>query len=160
MDLVSTSELSQHRLLAHLGPEPLSDDFDGPALAAALKGKRSAVKSALLDQRNVAGLGNIYVCEALHLTGISPRRKAYTITSFRAERLVKAIKQILLDSIEAGGSTLKDFAGVEGDLGYFPASFRVYDREGQGCPSTACEQKVKRIIQGGRSTFFCSACQR
>lgn len=160
MDLLSTADLEQHKLLAHLGPEPLSEEFDGVCLQTALEGKKSPVKTALLDQHNVAGLGNIYVCEALHMTGISPRRKAYTISGQRAERLVVAIKEILLASIDAGGSTLQDFAGVEGDLGYFPASFRVYDREGHDCTTKGCRGVVKRMVQGGRSTFYCSSCQR
>lgn len=160
MDLLPSESLDEHKLLRNLGPEPLSDQFDADGLQAALKGKKSPVKTALLDQHNVAGLGNIYVCEALHMTGISPRRKAYTISGKRAERLVVAIKEILLASIDAGGSTLQDFAGVEGDLGYFPASFRVYDREGKNCTTEQCRGVVKRMVQGGRSTFYCSLCQR
>lgn len=160
MDILHSDSIGQHKLLEHLGPEPLSNEFDGVGLQTALKGKKSPVKTALLDQHNVAGLGNIYVCEALHMTGISPRRKAYTISGRRAERLVVAIKEILLASIEVGGSTLQDFAGVEGELGYFPASFRVYDREGQNCVTEQCRGVVKRMVQGGRSTFYCSLCQR
>lgn len=159
MDLLKTSELHEHKLLAHLGPEPLIEEFTGKVLYDAFQTKKSPVKTALLDQRIVAGLGNIYVCEALNTVGISPRRKACNISKGKCTFLVEAIKNILLSSIAVGGSTLQDFAGVDGDLGYFPASFRVYGREGEECQSQDCDGNIKRISQAGRSTFFCSSCQ-
>jgi formamidopyrimidine-DNA glycosylase len=159
MDLLKTSELNRHKLLAHLGPEPLIEEFTGKVLYDAFQTKKSPVKTALLDQRIVAGLGNIYVCEALNTVGISPRRKACNISKGKCTFLVEAIKNILLSSIAVGGSTLQDFAGVDGDLGYFPASFRVYGREGEECQSQDCDGNIKRISQAGRSTFFCSSCQ-
>ena len=160
MDLVETTEAENHRLISHLGPEPLAESFDGHVLHGRLKERRSPVKNALLDQKVVAGLGNIYVCEALHRVGISPRRKASNISLSKYSLLVDAVKDILHASIEVGGSTLQDFAGVDGVLGYFPTSFRVYDREGLACPTIGCEGLIQRIAQGGRSTFFCSVCQR
>jgi len=158
MDLTTEAELGQHKLLRHLGPEPLDPALDGPVLARLLAGKRTPIKSALLDQRLIAGLGNIYVCEALFDARLSPRRGAHTIGKGRAERLVAAIKAVLLRAIEAGGSTLRDHVAPSGEIGYFQHSFHVYGREGEPCLS--CAAPVRRIAQGGRSTFFCPSCQR
>ncbi|MBU6155439.1 MAG: bifunctional DNA-formamidopyrimidine glycosylase/DNA-(apurinic or apyrimidinic site) lyase [Alphaproteobacteria bacterium] len=158
MDLVPEAHLATHRLLRAIGPEPLSEAFDGALLAARLEGKRTPIKSALLDQRVVAGLGNIYVCEALFRAGISPRRQASTVRLARTERLVPDIKAVLEEAILAGGSTLRDFKDTSGELGYFQHRFDVYDREGEAC--RRCGAPVRRIVQAGRSTFFCSGCQR
>ncbi len=158
MDLSTEETLSTHPLLAGLGPEPLDDAFDGPALAARLAGKKTPIKAALLDQRVVAGLGNIYVCEALFASGLSPRRSAHTVQGARADRLVAALKKVLVDAIAAGGSTLRDHVAPSGEIGYFQHSFRVYGREGEPCP--VCGRAIERIVQSGRSTFLCSACQR
>lgn len=158
MDLTTEAGLARHPLLRHLGPEPLDPALDGPVLAGLLTGKRTPIKSALLDQRLIAGLGNIYVCEALFDAGLSPRRGAHTVGKVRAARLVAAIKAVLLRAIEAGGSTLRDHVAPSGEIGYFQHSFHVYGREGEPCPS--CAAPVRRIAQGGRSTFFCPSCQR
>jgi len=166
MDLFAAADLAAHKSLHLLGPEPLSEDFNPASLAAALEGKRTPLKSALLDQRVVAGLGNIYVCEILNRAGLSPRRGAHTVVSKdgraspRAERIVTETRAVLEEAIAAGGSTLKDFAGVEGELGYFPHSFRVYGREGAPCLTASCGRPIERIVQSGRSTFFCPNCQR
>lgn len=143
---------------AGLGPEPLSNAFNAEYLAAALAGRKTPIKSALLDQSIIAGLGNIYVCEALFDAGISPRRLAANVGLQRCERLVPAIRDVLQRAIEAGGSTLKDYAHADGGLGYFQHSFKVYGREGQACPG--CARPVQRFVQSGRSSFFCSTCQR
>ncbi|MFN9780344.1 MAG: bifunctional DNA-formamidopyrimidine glycosylase/DNA-(apurinic or apyrimidinic site) lyase [Alphaproteobacteria bacterium] len=158
MDLVPEADLAMHRLLRAIGPEPLSEAFDGGLLAARLEGKRTPIKAALLDQRVVAGLGNIYVCEALFRAGISPRRQASTVRLSRTARLVPDIKAVLAEAILAGGSTLRDFKDTSGELGYFQHRFDVYDREGEAC--RRCGAPVRRIVQSGRSTFFCSGCQR
>lgn len=158
MDLATQETLVSHPLLAGLGPEPLGDDFNGPALAARLKGKRTPIKSALLDQRIVAGLGNIYVCEGLFMAGLSPRRSAHTIQGARADRLVVSIKEVLDDAIAAGGSTLRDHVAPSGEIGYFQHSFKVYGREGEDC--TKCATPIRRLVQAGRSTFYCPKCQR
>ena len=149
-----------HPLLASLGPEPLDDDFTPARLAAALAGRRTPVKAALLDQRIVAGLGNIYVCEALFRAGIHPARPAGRIGTDRIARLHAAIREVLLAAIEAGGSSLRDHRQASGELGYFQHSFRVYGREGQPCLRMGCGGTVRRIAQGGRSTWYCPACQR
>jgi formamidopyrimidine-DNA glycosylase len=163
VDLVPTAAEDSHRLLAGMGPEPLEDSFTPAILAAALAGKQTPIKAALLDQSVVAGLGNIYVAEALFRAGISPRRLAGTVPGARAERLVPAIKDVLRDAIEAGGSSLRDYVQADGELGHFQDRFRVYDREGEPCPLCpglpAC-QGVSRIVQAGRSTFFCARTQR
>ena len=165
MDLFPGSAFEDHKSLRSLGPEPLSDNFNSRSLAAALAGKQAPLKSALLDQRVVAGLGNIYVCEILNRAGLSPRRKAHTIVgkggrpTLRTGRVVDETKAVLKEAIAAGGSTLKDFAGVDGVLGYFPHSFRVYGREGEPCLTAGCERPIERIVQSGRSTFFCPSCQ-
>ena len=143
-----------------IGPEPLGNGFSGPVLRAALKGKKSKIKTALLDQRVVAGLGNIYVCEVLHRTGISPTKKANTLSKARIASLVPAIREVLSDAIKAGGSSLKDYRQTDGELGYFQHSFKVYDREDSACASEGCEGSIKRIVQSGRSTFYCPRCQR
>lgn len=143
---------------AEVGPEPISNSWDGAALHARLAGRASPMKAVLLDQKTVAGLGNIYVCEALFRSGISPRRQAKTLGLTRADKLVVAIKDVLNEAIEAGGSTLRDYAHTDGSLGYFQHRFTVYGREGEACVS--CGSTVKRIVQSGRSTFYCGRCQR
>ena len=158
MLLTKTDELDEHPLFEGLGPEPLSNAFNAPVLSAALKGKKTPIKAALLDQRVVAGLGNIYVCEALYLAGISPKRIASTVAGARADKLVPAIKSVLEEAIEAGGSTLRDYKRTDGERGYFQHRFKVYDREGERCPN-GCGA-VKRIVQSGRSTFYCPKCQK
>ena len=166
MKLVPRAELDQEPLLRSLGPEPLGNAFDAAMLARACKGKQTSLKAALSDQRIVAGLGNIYVCEALHRALLSPKRKTSTIASKagapneRAERLVEAIKAVLADAIAAGGSSLRDHRQTSGELGLFQHNFRVYDREGERCPTPRCKGTVKRIVQTGRSTFFCPVCQK
>lgn len=160
MDLLPTATADQHRLLSVLGPEPLGNDFNEAYLMAAFKGKNTPVKSALLDQGIVAGLGNIYVCEALFRSGISPLRKAGQIAAPRVASLVPAIRDVLEQAIAAGGSSLKDFRQADGELGYFQHSFDVYGREGQPCRSPGCGQTIHRKVQSGRSTFYCPACQR
>lgn len=144
--------------LDHIGPEPLGNGFSGPVLRAALKGKKSKIKAALLDQRVVAGLGNIYVCEALYRTGISPRRAAGRLKVAETDTLAAHIKDVLTEAIAAGGSSLRDFSNTDGKLGYFQHSFDVYGREGEPCKN--CAAPIKRIVQSGRSSFFCGACQR
>ena len=160
MDLLDTATADQHKLLAVLGPEPLGNDFHEQHLIDAFQNKNSPVKSALLDQRIVAGLGNIYVCEALFRCGISPRRKAGQISAARVASLVPVIRKVLQDAIAAGGSSLKDFRQADGELGYFQHSFDVYAREGAPCKRDGCEGVVDRITQSGRSTFYCAQCQR
>jgi formamidopyrimidine-DNA glycosylase len=160
MDLSTEDTLTDHPLLRHLGPEPLDPAFDGAALGARLAGKRTPVKAALLDQRVVAGLGNIYVCEALFCAGISPRRSALTVQGARAGRLAACIHSVLEDAIAAGGSSLRDYVNATGGLGYFSYSWQVYGREGEPCRRQGCGGTVSRLMQAGRSTFFCSRCQR
>ncbi len=154
MELIAPGQTSR---LDTLGPEPLSNAFSAPVLRAAVKGRKSKIKAALLDQHIVAGLGNIYVCEALYRAKISPRRAAGRLTVAETERLTGQIKDVIRDAIEAGGSTLKDFAGTDGDLGYFQHRFDVYGREGDPC--AVCTAPIKRLVQSGRSTFYCAACQ-
>lgn len=164
MKLVSRARLEDEPLLRSLGPEPLGNEFDAAMLAKACAGKKTSLKAALSDQRVVAGLGNIYVCEALFRARLSPKRIASTIAdrngrpNERAEKLVDAIKAVLKDAIEAGGSSLRDHRRADGSLGDFQHNFQVYDREGEPCPS--CKGKIKRIVQGGRSTFYCPSCQK
>ncbi|WP_421951895.1 bifunctional DNA-formamidopyrimidine glycosylase/DNA-(apurinic or apyrimidinic site) lyase [Pelagibacterium sp.] len=143
-----------------LGPEPLGNDLSAPYLAGRLKARKGPIKTVLLDQRVIAGLGNIYVCEALHMSRIDPRRAAGTLTEREIERLVAAIRQVLEAAIAAGGSTLKDFAKADGQPGYFQHSFAVYGHEGDPCPRPGCGGTIERIVQAGRSTFFCPVCQR
>ncbi len=158
MLLEKTDAVEQHSLFDGMGPEPLGDDFTPTVLSAALKGKKTPIKSALLDQCVVAGLGNIYVCEALFRSGISPKRLARTVAGPRCEKLVPAIKKVLGEAIKAGGSTLRDYKKADGELGYFQHHFAVYDREGEPCPG--CKGTIKRIVQAGRSTFYCPSCQK
>ena len=166
MALIPRSGLQAHPLFRHVGVEPLGAELDGTLLARLFAGKQTSLKAALLDQRLIAGLGNIYVCEALHRARLSPRRTAGTIArkdggpTRRAEALAVAIRQVLTDAIAAGGSTLRDFAHADGELGYFQHSFRVYDREDDPCPTPGCRGVVRRIVQTGRSTFFCADCQK
>lgn len=160
MTLTPQADLAEHPLLRDLGPEPLGNAFNGPSLSAALRGRRTPIKAALLDQRTVAGLGNIYVCEALFRAGISPRRLAASVAGVRADRLAPAIKVILNEAIDAGGSTLRDYVQASGELGYFQHRFSVYGREGESCAGCDCGGAIKRIVQSGRSTFFCSRRQR
>ena len=160
MALVNTATLELHPWFAGLGPEPLSDAFDAPRLKAAFKDRRQGPKTLLLDQRIVAGLGNIYVCEALHRARISPFRPAGRIPAARLPRLVEAVRDVLTEAIAAGGSTLRDYAQADGALGYFQHRFRVYDREGRPCANDGCVGTVHRKVQGGRSTFYCPVCQR
>ncbi len=157
MDLIKTDTLQQHRLLQHLGPEPFDTTFNESYLANKLKGKSASIKSALLDQRVVAGLGNIYACEALFRAGIHPNRKAGRITKTRIAWLVTIIRQVLQDAIDAGGSSLRDFRHADGNLGYFQRKFDVYGREGGDCGT--CGNQIARIVQAGRSSFFCRNCQ-
>ncbi|WP_375207438.1 bifunctional DNA-formamidopyrimidine glycosylase/DNA-(apurinic or apyrimidinic site) lyase [Hyphococcus sp.] len=158
MDIARSEELETCRHFKGMGPEPLGNGFSAAALKAALKGKSAPIKTALLDQRVVAGLGNIYVCEALYRAGISPRRKAASVAGKRSDRLYGEIIAVLREAIEAGGSSLRDFASVEGGLGYFQHRFDVYDREAENC--RRCDKAIMRIVQGGRATFFCPSCQR
>jgi formamidopyrimidine-DNA glycosylase len=160
MLLVKTEDVVRHKAFKGLGPEPLESAFNGAVLASRLKGRKTPIKAALLDQKTLVGVGNIYACEALFLSGISPRRSAHTVQGDRAERLVAAIKQVLLRSIDDGGSTLRDHVQPGGELGYFQTRFNVYDRRGAVCPTRDCGQIVKRLVQGGRSTFYCARCQR
>ncbi|MEX2644243.1 MAG: bifunctional DNA-formamidopyrimidine glycosylase/DNA-(apurinic or apyrimidinic site) lyase [Acetobacterales bacterium] len=160
MDLIPADGLDSHPWFAQLGPEPLGNAFDAATLSAALHGRRTPIKAALLDQRVVAGLGNIYVCESLFRAAISPRRLAASVAGARAERLVPAIRDVLNEAIEAGGSTLRDHKRPTGELGYFQHSFRVYGREGEPCPGCDCGKAVQRIVQSGRSTFYCPVRQR
>jgi len=164
MDIFPADELTTHRHLAGLGPEPLGNTFNGPSLAAALKGRNTSVKAALLDQKVVAGLGNIYVCEALYQARLSPRRLARTVKGQRAERLVAAIRDVLHRAIAAGGSSLRDYVQTSGELGYFQHSWAVYGREGEACPDCICAgppaNGIRRLVQSGRSTFYCARLQR
>lgn len=157
VDLCPTAEIAHYPAFAAMGPEPLGTDFTPAYLADALAGRSAPIKALLLDQRIVAGLGNIYVCEALHMAGIAPTRAGGRIARKRLEALVAAIRAVLEAAIEAGGSTLRDYARPDGELGYFAKQWRVYGREGETC---ACGATVKRRVDSGRSTFFCPACQR
>lgn len=155
-----------HPMLAGLGIEPTGNALDGPLLASLLKDRRSPLKAALLDQRLIAGLGNIYVSEALWRAGLSPLREAGTIARSakkakqQSERLAGAIRSVIADAIAAGGSSLRDYVQADGSLGYFQHSFAVYDREGEPCPKPGCRGHIERIVQSGRSTFYCRTCQR
>ena len=166
MTLLSRAELPVHPLFRAIGTEPLDADFDGPALSALMAGKATPLKAALLDQTLIAGLGNIYVCEALHRAGLSPRRIAGTLarkdggTTARAHRLVACIKAVLAEAVEAGGSSLRDYRHTDGTLGTFQHGFGAYDREHDPCGTPHCRGTIRRIVQSGRSTFFCGKCQR
>ncbi|MBI1238089.1 MAG: bifunctional DNA-formamidopyrimidine glycosylase/DNA-(apurinic or apyrimidinic site) lyase [Alphaproteobacteria bacterium] len=160
MDLIDACAVGEHRLLRDLGPEPLEPSYGPEALHAALAGRRTPIKAALLDQKTVAGLGNIYVCESLFRAGISPRRLAASVGYERVKRLHGAIQAVLLEAIEAGGSTLRDYAHADGELGYFQHRFAVYDRLGEPCRRKGCSGTVARLVQSARSTFYCGRCQR
>ncbi len=166
MKVIARSALEDEPLLKDLGPEPLGNEFDAAMLARACAGKKTSLKAALLDQRVVAGLGNIYVCEALFRSHLSPRRLAATLATKKAEptdhakRLVEAIHAVLNAAIKAGGSSLRDHRQTTGELGYFQHSFQVYDREGEKCHSPGCDGIVRRFTQNGRSTFWCPKCQK
>lgn len=160
MDICATATQDSHKLLAQIGPEPLGNGFDAVYLAAQLACKRTPIKAALLDQRIVAGLGNIYVCEALHRAGIHPVRAAHRIGAARLEQLVQEIRATLTEAIAAGGSSLRDYRQADGTLGYFQHGFKVYGREAQPCQQLGCTGTVRRILQSGRSSFYCATCQR
>jgi formamidopyrimidine-DNA glycosylase len=166
MKIFARSEIDQEPFLKDIGPEPLGNAFDAAMLARATAGKKTSLKAALLDQSVVAGLGNIYVCEALFRSHLSPRRLAATLATKKGEptdragRLVGAIHDVLNLAIKAGGSSLRDHRQTDGELGYFQHSFQVYDREGKACKSDGCEGIVKRFVQNGRSTFWCPKCQK
>lgn len=159
MDLIPTASLDQHPWFRGMGPEPLGPDFNSEVLRAAFKGRKQSPKTLLLDQRVVAGLGNIYVCEALHMARISPLKPAGKVTRAKIDALVDAIRTTLVEAIEAGGSTLRDYAGADGALGYFQHRFKVYGREGEPCLRDD-GGAVRRVVQAGRSTFFCPVCQK
>jgi formamidopyrimidine-DNA glycosylase len=159
-DLTDEAGLASHPLLKDLGPEPLGNEFNGPVLSAALAGRRSPIKALLLDQRVVAGLGNIYICESLFRARISPRRLGASVAGARAERLAPAIRDVLTEAIAAGGSSLRDYVQASGELGYFQHNFSVYGREGAPCASGKPGHVVRRVVQSGRSTFYCPKCQR
>ena len=160
MLLVADDAVPKHKFFRGLGPEPLDATFDGPALAERLAGRKTPIKAALLDQKTLVGVGNIYACEALFLAGISPRRSAHTVQGERAMKLANAIKHVLARSIDDGGSTLRDHVQPGGELGYFQTRFNVYDRAGIACPTRGCGDTVRRLVQAGRSTFYCARCQR
>jgi formamidopyrimidine-DNA glycosylase len=160
MDLIATDAMDRHPWFAGLGPEPLGKDFHAAYLAKALAGRRQNIKATLLDQRIVAGLGNIYVSEALHRARISPLRAAGEVAPAALKTLTGAVRTVLEEAIEAGGSTLRDYAGADGALGYFQHRFRVYDQEGLACTRRGCAGLIERTVQAGRSTFFCATCQR
>jgi formamidopyrimidine-DNA glycosylase len=166
MDLIPRKDLAAHPFFRNLGLEPLGNELDGSHLAALFKGKKAPLKAALLDQRLVAGLGNIYVCESLHRSGLSPKRAAGTLAkksgapTTGATRLATDIRLVLEDAVRAGGSSLRDHRQTDGSLGYFQHNFRVYDREGESCPTKGCGGTIKRIVQSGRSTFYCPKCQK
>lgn len=166
MDLVSRQALPEHPFFAGLGIEPLGNSLDGASLASLMQGRRTPLKAALLDQKLIAGLGNIYVCEALHRASLSPRRAAATLArkngapTDRANLLAVTIREVLEAALLSGGSSLRDHRQTDGTMGYFQHNFRVYDREGEACPTSGCAGHVERIVQSGRSTFFCSKCQR
>lgn len=166
MDLVPRTEFLHSKHMRGIGIEPLGNELDGALIRAKFAGKKAPLKAALLDQKLIAGLGNIYVCEALHRAHLSPKRKAQTLANAKgamkhaADELAVAIRDVLTDAVKAGGSTLRDYAQADGSLGYFQHSFRVYDREGEPCPTKDCKGVIKRIVQSGRSTFFCPICQK
>lgn len=160
MDLLPTATAESHPLLASIGPEPLGNGFNESYLEATLKNRATPIKSALLDQQMVAGLGNIYVCETLYRARISPQTKAGALTATQVRGLVPIIRQVLTEAIEAGGSSLRDYRQADGELGYFQHAFQVYGREGQPCQTPGCGSEIARIVQSGRSSFYCPTCQR
>ncbi len=166
MDLVPSASLSESKHFKAMGIEPLGNELDGPLIQTLFTDKKAPLKAALLDQRLIAGLGNIYVCEALHRSGLSPKRLAGTLSTNRgnmkgkAELLAATIRDVLTEAVQAGGSSLRDYAQTDGSLGYFQHRFRVYDREGEKCPTGSCSGAIERIVQSGRSTFYCRTCQK
>lgn len=166
MVMAKRSELDEHPYFVNMGVEPVGNALSGEELASKLAGKKAPLKAALLDQKVIAGLGNIYVCEALWRAGLSPKRPSHTIVmksgkpTKRVEILVEHIRQVIADAIEAGGSSLKDHAATDGSLGYFQHRFAAYDREGEDCCKDECNGTIERIVQSGRSTFFCPKCQK
>jgi formamidopyrimidine-DNA glycosylase len=160
LDLMQTKDSENHWLMRDLGPEPLGNAFDERYLIDRFAGKNTPIKTALLDQRIIAGLGNIYVCEVLFRAGINPTRKAGNISAKRVASLVPIVRDVLQEAIAAGGSSLKDYRQADGELGYFQHGFQVYDREGETCANPHCETEIARIVQSGRSTFYCPQCQR
>ncbi|WP_375173963.1 bifunctional DNA-formamidopyrimidine glycosylase/DNA-(apurinic or apyrimidinic site) lyase [Pseudooceanicola sp.] len=160
MDLLPTLEADSHPLLASIGPEPLGNAFNEGYFLAAVKPRRTPIKTALLDQKLVAGLGNIYVCEALFRAGIAPTRRADRISTPRLAALVPIIRDVLTEAIAAGGSSLKDYRQADGELGYFQHNFDVYGREGEPCRTPGCATAIRRVVQSGRSSFYCPQCQR
>jgi formamidopyrimidine-DNA glycosylase len=160
LDYAEEDHLAEHPLFRHLGPEPLGNEFNGPSLAESLYGKKTPIKSALLDQRVVAGIGNIYACEALYGAGISPKRLAKTVQGERAEKLATAIHDVLTRAIAAGGSSLRDYVQTSGELGYFQHQWAVYGKEGERCPGCTCKSSIRRLVQSGRSTFYCPTRQK
>jgi formamidopyrimidine-DNA glycosylase len=160
MGLIDAEALNAHPWFAGLGPEPLGPDFTASHLAATFAGRKQSIKAMLLDQRVVAGLGNIYVCEVLHRAGVSPERPAGKVARKRLEAITAAVGVVLGEAIEAGGSTLRDYAAADGALGYFQHSFRAYGREHEPCGTPGCRGVIRRIVQSGRSSFFCAECQR
>ncbi|MCK5373801.1 MAG: bifunctional DNA-formamidopyrimidine glycosylase/DNA-(apurinic or apyrimidinic site) lyase [Alphaproteobacteria bacterium] len=159
MTLCKSEELDQHALFRNMGPEPLGNEFNAEYLFGKIEKRRSPIKTILLDQRVVVGLGNIYVCEVLFLAGISPEKMACDLGADELEKIVPIIRTVLQNAIAAGGSTLKDYARVDGELGYFQHEFKVYGREGESCANSSCDGEIKRIIQSNRSTFYCPSCQ-
>ena len=165
MDVVPRATLNESRHMKDLGLEPLGNQLDGATLAHLFAGKKTPLKAALLDQSLIAGLGNIYVCEALHRAQLSPRRAAGTLMMkkkphAKAAPLADAIRAVLMEAVDAGGSTLRDYAQADGSLGYFQHAFRVYDREGAACTHKGCNGTIRRIVKAGRSTFYCPHCQK
>ena len=166
MDLVPSASLAESKHFKAMGVEPLGNELNGELIQTLFADKKAPLKAALLDQRLIAGLGNIYVCEALHRSGLSPKRRAGTLSSYRgtmkvkAELLATTIRDVLTEAVQAGGSSLRDYAQTDGSLGYFQHRFRVYDREGEKCPTVSCSGTIERIVQSGRSTFYCKTCQK
>jgi formamidopyrimidine-DNA glycosylase len=160
MDMALTATLEDHWLIKPIGPEPLGNTFNAAYLVQVLAGKNTPIKTALLDQRLIAGLGNIYVCEVLYRAHINPKRKAGQLSKSRVASLVPIIRDVLSEAIAAGGSSLKDYRQADGELGYFQHGFQAYDREGQPCQTPDCNGAITRIVQSGRSTFYCPSCQR
>lgn len=160
LDLLVRGEENKHRLLADIGPEPLDAAFTGAVLAKAIEGKLTPIKAAILDQKIVAGVGNIYACEALFQAGLAPTRLAGSLTGAQANKLVAAIKDVLTRAIAVGGSSLRDHVQVNGELGYFQHAWAVYGKEGEPCPGCTCKEGVQRLVQSNRSTFYCAKKQR
>ena len=160
LDLLGSATINQHRLLASLGPEPLGNGFNADYFAQQLRGRKAPIKSAMLDQKIVSGLGNIYVCEALWRAGIAPQSHSGTLTATQITSLTGHIRDVLTEAITSGGSSLKDYRQTNGELGYFQHSFAVYGREGAPCIKPECTGEITRIVQSGRSSFYCPNCQQ